>query len=235
MAAREYSGSNMTLTRGDQARPQTRRSSQQRSANTRLLNPGVRPHVPHPRAHGRLGSKQVVSYRGRRIAQPAVVKKQLSLTFTVTVVLLIIGVVAAMGLSALSTTQTFTIQRLQSQERELTNRVESLTRDLEDRRSSAEIAQRAGDAGLLVPSAPGIVAVHEDGSVHEQRPFDPNETVGVVDVNESHARSGRASSDQHATREIGDSLTQLPGNNVLGSASRLDNVAPYAPNVPPTL
>ena len=115
MAAREHSGSNMTLTRGDQARPQTRRSGQQRSANTRLLNPGIRPHVPHPRTHGRLGSKQIVSYRGRRIAQPAVAKKQLSLTFTVTVVLLVFGVVAAMGLSALSTTQTFTIQRLQAQ------------------------------------------------------------------------------------------------------------------------
>lgn len=197
--------------------------------------PGVRPHVPHGKPLGRLGSQQVVSVRGRRVASPVKEKNPLVKTGGVAAVLLIVGVAVAMILSGLSTTQTFTIQQLQSQERTLKNEVESLNRDLEDLRSSAEIAQRAAESGMLVASEPGVVDVAADGRVEHRREFNPESVSPVRDVNGAPARATRASSDQRATSELGDSLTQLPGGNVLGQAGTtgpaIDTLLPYQPNV----
>lgn len=224
--------------------------------------PGVKPHVPHSGSRGRLGSQQVVSVRGRRVAAPAKPASRFSAVSGWAVALLAVGIAAAMILSGLSTTQTFQIQRLQSQERSLQNEVESLSRDLEDRRSSAEIAQRAAEAGMLVATQPGIVEVMPDGAVEQRREFNPESVAPVMDINGAPTRADRATSDQRATDQLADSLTQLPGGNVLGApsvpgvpgapgaatlpdaddaaapapaaplAARLDNVAPYQPNVP---
>lgn len=203
------------------------------------VQPGVKPHVPHKKGRGRLGSQQVVSVRGRRVASTAAPSKFSALS-SVAVPLLVVGIALAMILSGIATAQTFTIQKLQSQERQLANEVESLTRDLEDRRSSAELAQRADAAGMVVAAEPGIMEVKENGRVEEVRPFNPEATTKLVDVNGDLARSSRASSDDRATSELSDALTRRPGSNVLGEGPQAPaehtpqfaNLAPYQPNVP---
>lgn len=198
--------------------------------------PGVRPHVPHQRSRGgRLGSQQVVSVRGRRVVVPEKQKTALGKVGGLAVTLLVIGVTVAMVLSGLSTAQTFTIQNLQSQERMLENEVESLGRNLEDLRSSAEIAQRATEAGMVVASQPGIMEVNQDGRIEERRGYNPDSVAPLRDVNGAPTRADRASSDTQATDELADSLTQVPGGNVIGEAPAAplaDNLAPYQPNVP---
>ena len=200
------------------------------------LHPNARPHVPHQKSRsGRLGSQQVVSVRGRRVATAAKQKTALGKVGGLTVVLLVIGVTIAMLLSGLSTAQTFTIQQLQSQERQLTNEVESLNRNLEDLRSSAEVTQRATEKGMVVASQPGIVAMLDDGRIEHRRDFNPESVAKLVDVNGAPTRANRASSDEKATAELGDNLAQVPGGNVVGeapAAAELANLAPYQPNVP---
>lgn len=234
MAVRDIASASRTATL-----PRTSRSRP--TAYAPAPKPGVKPHVPHRGSRGRLGSQQVVSVRGRRVAAPVQAKSRFSAVSGLIVALIVVGIAIAMVLSGLSTTQTFTIQRLQSQERQLENEVESLNRDLEDLRSSAEIAQRAADAGMLVATQPGIVEVAPDGHIEERRPFNPESVAPVMDVNGAPTRADRATSDRGATQELGDSLTQLPGGNVLGDippapegvpAPLFDNVAPYQPNVP---
>lgn len=207
---------------------------------------GVRPHIPHSKSRGRLGSQQVVSVRGRRVS-PAAAKHPLAAVGHIALVLLVIGVAAAMVLSAMSTTQTFAIQQLQSQEREVTNQVESLNRDLEDMRSAAEVAQRAAQAGMVVATEPGIIEVGADGHIEQRREYKPDTEASVVDVNGAPTRAGRASSDQRATREVGEALTQLPGNGNAPAVSVapaapgesappvIDNVAPYQHRIPSDL
>ena len=200
------------------------------------LRPNVRPHVPHQKSRGgRLGSQQVVSVRGRRVATTAKQKTALGKVGGLTVVLLVIGVTIAMLLSGLSTAQTFTIQQLQSQERQLRNEVESLNRNLEDLRSSAEVTQRAAEKGMLVAGQPGIVAMLDDGRIEHRRDFNPESVAKLVDVNGAPTRADRASSDEKATAELGDNLAQVPGGNVVGEAPAVEglaNLAPYQPNVP---
>lgn len=225
MAARDTRAGSRATTLTRDARTRTTRSP-------RRTQPGVKPHVPHAKSRGRLGSQQVVSVRGRRVATAAKNSK-FSQVSSIALPLLLVGIIGAMILSGIATTQTFTIQKLQSQERQLANEVESLSRDLEERRSSAEIAQRAEAAGMVVASEPGIMAVDDQGHAEERRPFNPESTAKLVDVNGEQIRSGRASSDDRATRELGDSLTQRPGGNVLGAQTnrpQFANVAPYQPN-----
>lgn len=232
MAARDTRAGSRGTTLTRDSRTRTTRAPRR----SQPMQPGVKPHVPHTsqaKARGRLGSQQVVSVRGRRVSTTATQSK-FSAVSSVALPLLVAGIIGAMILSGIATAQTFTIQKLQSQERALANEVESLSRDLEDRRSIAEIAKRAEAAGMVVASEPGIMAVDEMGKAQERRPFNPEAAVKLVDVNGEPVRSDRASSDDRATRELGDSLTQRPGSNVLGGQSdspRIANVAPYQPTV----
>ena len=84
----------------------------------RRTMPGVKPHVEHPRSRGRLGSNQVVSVRGRRVATTKARSKFSSLS-QIALPLLVIGIAAAMILSGIATTQTFAIQKLQAKEQQL--------------------------------------------------------------------------------------------------------------------
>lgn len=216
------------------------------------------PHALHPRAlrgTGRLGSKQVVSVRGRRVGSAAAgseVRRRFSAVTVIAVPLLVCGVLIAMILSGISTSQSFAIQDLQTRERQLSNEVETLNRDLENAKSSAEIANQAADAGMVVSHAPGILAVDAQGHVEENRAFDPAATQPMTDVANDTAvpgRDNRATSDRNATAQVGDSLNQVPGGNVLSRgdtpapapgtqpapAAQLpqveQNLAPYAPRV----
>ncbi|SDR87336.1 hypothetical protein [Corynebacterium timonense] len=188
--------------------------------------PRVAPHVPRGARGGRLGSQQVVSVRGRRVSVPENTKKRFSSVTIVAVPLLVAGVVFAMMLSGMSTNQSFTIQQLQSRERALKAEVESLNRDLGDVRSTGQIAQRAAEAGMVVPGHPGILVVDEVGEVHEQRAADPETTSTIIDVNGAPTRANGATSDRNATDELGDSLTSVPGGNVLGRNGARGTSAP---------
>ncbi|WP_165164149.1 hypothetical protein [Corynebacterium qintianiae] len=207
------------------------------------------PHALHPRntqGSGRLGSRQVVSVRGRRVGEVNEVKRKFSAVTAIAIPLLILGVIIAMYLSGLSTTQSFAVQELQARERQLNNEVETLNRDLENLQSSAGVAEQAAQAGMVVSHVPGILAVDAEGTVHEERAFNPEATQKMTDVTAAEgerAREDRATSDRAATAQVGRNLTELPGGNVLGhengdtaapanSGAPVENLAPYAPRIP---
>lgn len=243
----------------DTTRDDTARAAGRSSARTTVphsptgYRPRVAPHVPRTKP-GRLGSKQVVSVRGRRVnEQPAEAKNRFTAVSLIVLPLLVLGVVVAMLFSALSTQQTFAIQQLQGNETRLNNEIETLNRDLENLQSTAEVARRASDAGMVVPVTPGIVDVENDGTVSERRQAD-GATQSIIDVNGAPVRPGRASSDPDATADVSDSLEARPQNSRPAPIDRPDqqrNEAPasnapapapapapepaglpYAPNVP---
>lgn len=173
------------------------------------------------RGNRRLGSRQVVSVRGRRVA-PAKKASSLARVSVVAIIMLISGVALAMWLSGLATQQTFRIQQLSSQESQLSNQLETLHRDLENVSSSAEVARRASDMGMVVPQQPGILEASQPGQVEELRPAGPG-TSPVIDVNGAPVRPGQASSDPDRTDELLDSLATVPDNQA----------TPPAPPTPP--
>lgn len=195
------------------------------------LKPRVAPHMP--RGPRRLGSKQVVSVRGRRVSTTEA-KRKFSTMSLMALPLLIFGIFGAMLLSALSTEQTFTIEQLQSQERALNNEIETLNRNVEDSRAAAEVAAKADAAGMVIPVQPGIINVDAEGKAHETRESDASKTVRVVDVNQETIRTDHATSDQKATRDIADNLSALPQNTLRagrGAAPSLPDLGEQ--NVPP--
>ena len=225
---------------GSRVKPSGRSAARTTTKRPTRTGHPVKPHVPHTKS------------RGRRVAAPAdAAKRRFSVVSSVGLPLLIVGVIIAMVLSGLATSQSFVIEKLQSQERDLKSSVETLNRDLEQRRSSAELAQNAADQGMLVASEPGIVDVAADGKANTRREFDPEKNAKVIDVNSENAPAGRASSDKKATAEISDALTATPGGSrnagqrpsaapaQQGQAgqsappahAQIDNVAPYQPNV----
>ncbi|MCZ9306312.1 hypothetical protein L8V01_02265 [Corynebacterium sp. c8Ua_181] len=167
-----------------------------------------RTRIPH-RSTKRLGSKQVVSFRGRQL-QPQTKKSGLFTRLSViAITLLIAGVVMAMWLSGLSTKQTFAIQQLTVQDSQLDNQIETLNRDAENLSSSADIARRADEMGMAVPKQPGIAEVGGDGKIVEKREGTPD-TEKLIDVNGEPIRPGQASSDPKDTEGMSDSLNAVP-------------------------
>lgn len=222
-----YRGSTAVLDRDTQPRALRRDT-----APTRV--PGRDPHAPLPTRRkpyqNRLGSKQVVSVRGRRVTttrQTTLLAKLGATSF----VLLIAGVALAMWLSGVSTQQTFHMQQLASQDRQLSNQLETLNRDLENVSSSAEIVRRAIDMGMAVPTQPGILEVRANGEIVEERSANPA-TRPILDVNGQPIRPGQPSSDPEAIEELGDSLESLPQGRQLPPTNPAPGVAPYTPNVP---
>lgn len=234
MAARATRSATLTRTprRSEQGATRVHSASTANAASP--ANPvrtmsGVKPHERHPKSGGRLGSNQVVSVRGRRVATAQTRTKFSSLS-QIALPLLFVGIAAAMILSGVATTQTFTIQKLQAKEQQLANEVESLNRDLEDRRSAAALAQRADAMGMVLAGEPGVVAVDEAGHAQEQRPYNPESATKLVDVNGAGLPGSRASSDERATKDLEDSLTQRPGRSA--HAPHAANLAPYQASVP---
>lgn len=169
-----------------------------------------RTRVPHrSRSTNRLGSKQVVSFRGRQL-QPQTKKSGLFVRLSViALTLLIVGVAVAMWLSGLSTKQTFAIQQLTVQDSQLDNQIETLNRDAENLSSSADIARRADEMGMAIPKQPGIAEVGGDGKIVDKREGTPD-TEKLIDVNGEPIRPGQASSDPKDTEGLSDSLNAVP-------------------------
>ncbi|WP_301205516.1 hypothetical protein [Corynebacterium stationis] len=211
-ASRETSATGAVKTRSS---TQTRTNRGVQNTATRTVSPTrtTRREVPQitptPRK-SRLGSRQVVTERGRRVA-PIKQVTLFSRLSAVAIALLIGGVVLAVWLSGVSTSQTFRIQQLTYQESQLNNQLETLNRDLEQVRSSADVARRGADAKMGIPSQPGIVEVGKDGTVEERRPATEG-TEAIIDVNGEPVRTGRATSDPHDTEGVSDELNAVPRN-----------------------
>ena len=171
----------------------------------------------------RLGSKQVVSKRGRRVVQPTRVTGLFARLSFIAIGLLIAGVAAAMWLSGLSTSQTFKIQELTAQESTLDNQLETLNRDLENVRSASDVARRAHEAKMGIPVQPGVVEVGPDGNVEQKREATPD-MESVIDVNGEPVRPGQASSDPNATANMSDNLNARP--NLNGRQGERESSAP---------
>ncbi|WP_235923178.1 hypothetical protein [Corynebacterium lizhenjunii] len=156
----------------------------------------------------RLGSRQVVSERGRRVSSARQVSQRFRLA-SYGVGLLIAGVCGSMWFSGQATQQAFHIQELSVQETMLTNQLETLHRDLENVRSSADVARRAAEASMGVPVQAGIVEVQENGDIAERRPATA-ETESIIDVNGAPVRPGQASSDPKEVADVSGNLNAVP-------------------------
>ena len=211
-ASRETSATGAVKTRSS-TRARTNRGVQNTATRTVSPTRTTRREVPQitptPRK-SRLGSRQVVTERGRRVA-PIKQVTLFSRLSAVAIALLIGGVVLAVWLSGVSTSQTFRIQQLTYQESQLNNQLETLNRDLEQVRSSADVARRGADAKMGIPPQPGIVEVGEDGTVEERRPATEG-TEAIIDVNGEPVRTGRATSDPRDTEGVSDELNAVPRN-----------------------
>ncbi|QRP61394.1 hypothetical protein I6J26_02235 [Corynebacterium minutissimum] len=198
----DYAGqSTALLERSRRTTPLPSRSPHRGTVPTRRKREGLR--------GGRLGSKQVVSNRGRRVVQKPKNNGRFARLSVIAITLLITGVIGAMWLSGLSTSQTFKIQQLTAHESTLDNQLETLNRDLENVRSASDVARRAHEANLGIPVQPGIVEVNGEGKPEEKREATP-EMESVVDVNGEPVRPGRASSDPNATANMSDNLNVRP-------------------------
>lgn len=183
------------------------------------------------RSSRRLGSRQVVSVRGRQVAPTKRKAGTLARVSVVSLVLLISGVAVAMWLSGIATQQTFRIQQLSAQESELSNQLETLHRDLENVSSSAEVARRASEMGMIVPQQPGILGAGTAGQVDELRPAGSGATP-IIDVNGAPVRPDPASSDPDETDELADSLASVaenpaPAPTPVPTPAEESMVAPY--------
>lgn len=239
-ASRDFSTGSVT---GSQAATALLDRDQRGSASTRSAPRSFErqdtPLPPRRKPHqNRLGSRQVVSVRGRRVATTKQ-KTLLAKLSGAAALLIVTGVALAMWLSGVSTQQTFHAQQLVSQDRQLSNQLETLNRDLENVRSSAEIARRAGEMGMAVPTQPGILTVENNGDIIEERAADLAVNP-IIDVNGAPVRPGKASSDPDAIDELGDNLEAVPEGHRLaesdatgGNRMAESGIAPYAPNVPP--
>lgn len=183
------------------------RTTERRQQNPALANPGAQT-APRRRLQHKTGSQQVISVRGRRVttrrADPRLIR-----LFSAVIVLMGLGVGLSMGLSGMSTQQTFELQQLKSQETELGNRIESLNRDVEQARAAGTLAGDAADLGMVAPVAPGVLSVGDNGEIIEERPADP-EVRPIIDINGEQARPNRASSDPDETRAVTENLQEIP-------------------------
>ena len=135
---------------------------------------------------GRTGSRQIVSLRGRRLTNTTADKS--TVRFAVgSIIVVVLGIMLAMGLSGLSTSQTFQLSEARQEEQRLRDGISVLERDVEFQRSTAEIARRAAEAGMVNVEQPAILVVGEDGAVHEVRPGDPAHQR-IVDINGAAVR-----------------------------------------------
>lgn len=148
----------------------------------------------------RMGSRQQVSVRGRRIIALERGNPKLTRRIVLAVAVFILGVVSIMGLSAATTKQSFQINDAQSRSTTLENEIESLNRDVANAKSSANIAKEASEMGMVTPKQSGILE-DRDGKIEETRPANAEDGKEVVDVNGNAKRRG-ATSDPDKTDRV---------------------------------
>lgn len=177
----------------------------------------------------RMGSRQVISVRGRRVVSEERRVKRTTIQFIVICILFIgLGVGVTMYLSGVTTQQSFAIQKAKDQKTTLDNELEGLHRDVKNASSNSEVAKKASEDGMVVPDQPGIMTVNPDGSVVENRAADPSKTHEIHDINSGADPKAKASSDPEKTKNTSRSATS-------SSSSERDNnrpaqLAPYQDN-----
>ncbi|MGS2663756.1 hypothetical protein ACU6QD_01835 [Corynebacterium glucuronolyticum] len=177
----------------------------------------------------RLGSKQITSYRGRRVVHEKADTNTVRFVVLLSV-FLAVGVAISVWLSGIATQQSFDLNRLAQQDTTLSRELETANRNLEELRSGAEIARHAQSTGAVVATEPGILTTDEAGAVIEQRPANPAESRPLTDVNDAPVRSSRASSSPEGTDEITDSVVQVPQETNKPLLRSNAGLAPYDPN-----
>ena len=148
----------------------------------------------------RVGSRQQVSVRGRRIIALERGNPKLTRRIVLAVTVFILGVVSIMALSAVTTKQSFQISDAQSRSTTLENEIESLNRDVANAKSSANIAKEASEMGMVTPKQSGILE-DRGGKIEETRPANAEDGKEVVDVNGEAKRRG-ATSDPNKTERV---------------------------------
>ena len=148
----------------------------------------------------RVGSRQQVSVRGRRIIALERGNPKLTRRIVLAVTVFILGVVSIMALSAVTTKQSFQISDAQSRSTTLENEIESLNRDVANAKSSANIAKEASEMGMVTPNQSGILE-DRGGKIEETRPANAEDGKEVVDVNGEAKRRG-ATSDPNKTERV---------------------------------
>lgn len=150
--------------------------------------------------NSRLGSKQQVSIRGRRIAPIQQDNNRLLKSVVLPACLFLVGVICVMWLSGLTTAQSFQLTEAKQTSRTLANEITSLERDLAVASSSANIAKEAARLGMVAPAQAGVLEA-AGAEIHEQRPANPEGNVAVVDVN-SESRARGATSNPNETANV---------------------------------
>lgn len=175
---------------------------------------------------GRTGSRQIVSRRGRRLTNTTEDKSALRFA-ALAIGVFVIGIVLAMVLSGLSTSQSIELSEARRQEQSLRDNLEVLERDVEYQRSTAEIARRAAEFGMVNVERPAILVTDENGVVHEVRPGSP-EHQRIIDINGAAVRPDAPTSNPDETRRVpgmqGPSIQEADP-----SGPQLPALAPYAP------
>lgn len=145
-----------------------------------------------PRRAGRTGSKQQVSVRGIRVSQVKSGQSSIVRWAVAVIAVLILGVSAIMYLSGVTTEQSFQLADARQRSGELSNQLETLERDVAQAQSSANIAAKASELGMVTPDKPGILEVKGD-KVEERRAGDAAATREVIDINGDTRKRGATS------------------------------------------
>ncbi|MDY0114415.1 MAG: hypothetical protein RBS21_09085 [Corynebacterium sp.] len=176
---------------------------------------------------GRTGSRQVVSRRGRRLTNTTADRSKVHFAIG-SIIVVVLGIVLAMVLSGLSTSQSFQLSAARQEEQRLRDGISVLERDVEFQRSTAEIARRATEMGMVNVENPAILVVGEDGVVHEVRPGDPAHQR-IVDINGAAVRPDAPTSNPAETENVpGMQAPSVQEGNP--AVPQLPAQAPYSPN-----
>lgn len=148
----------------------------------------------------RVGSRQVLTVRGRRVSTTVTDRSKFRFA-GLAILVFVVGIAIAMFLSGLSTAQSLELHEARQAESVLADEVTVLERDAEYLKSTSEIARRASELGMVNVGQPAVLVVAEDGSVHEVRPGDPG-AQEILDVNGTPMRPEAPTSDPEQTENV---------------------------------
>lgn len=222
------STSTMTRTTSHERRAETPVRSRRQGNDLRSSSTSVAS-KKRTSAAKRMGSRQVISVRGRRVVSEERRVERTTIQFIVLCILFIgVGVGVTMYLSGVTTQQSFAIQKAKDKKTTLDNELEGLHRDVKNASSNSEIAKKASEDGMVVPDQPGIMTVNPDGSVVENRAADPSKTHEIHDINSGADPKAQASSDPEKTKNT--SRSSASSSSSSRDNNRPAQLAPYQDN-----
>ncbi len=189
--------------------------------------PGAPPRTRTRRRGGarRIGSRQIVSHRGRRLTTTTLDRSRQKFGVIVLAVF-IAGIGFAMWLSGMSTQTSLELGAARDREQALADRVSVLERDAEYLTSTAEIARRAGEMGMVDVKQPTVLAYDAEGNLVEVRQGDPD-SQRLIDINGAPERPDAPTSDPEKTDALEGGTTPLVPDN-----AQAPGMVPYQPAQP---